>query len=134
MSWAAAPPSGIPWVLPATDWSGPWPGYWKPRTPAGGWPMPAAAADRGLPPASKGKCDGFVKSPISSLRCIPSEFHVLYVRCIPRDLRRLDLELFTLPSQTDFLRKYQILGVRNKVLSSGFQSLISDLYFLVSSF
>src|SRR6056297_91036 len=52
--------------------------------------------------------DGFVKSPISSLRCIPSEFHVLYVRCIPRYLRRLDLELFTLPSQTDFLRKYQL--------------------------
>ena len=45
------------------------------------------------------KNDGFVKRPISSLRCIPSEFHVLYVRCIPRDLRRLDLELFTLPSE-----------------------------------
>ena len=39
--------------------------------------------------------DGFVKSPISALRCIPSEFYVLYVRCIPRDLRRLDLKLFT---------------------------------------
>src|SRR6056297_527189 len=103
MSWAAAPPSGIPWVLPATDWSGLWPGYWKPRTPAGGWPMAAAAADRGWLPSSKGKGDGFVKSPISSLRCIPSEFHVLYVRCIPRDLRRplilKGLELFTLPSE-----------------------------------
>jgi len=48
--------------------------------------------------------DGFVKSPISALRCISRNFTYSYVRCIPRNLRRLDLELFSLPSKIDFLR------------------------------
>jgi hypothetical protein len=47
--------------------------------------------------------DGFGKCAISALLCIPTEFHVLDVRCIHRDLRRLDLELFALPAQIDFL-------------------------------
>jgi hypothetical protein len=43
--------------------------------------------------------DGFVKNPISALRFIPRHCGVRQVRLIPRDLRRLDLELFSLPSQ-----------------------------------
>jgi len=45
-------------------------------------------------------CDDFVKSPISLLRCIPRHYDVLLVRIILRDLRRLELELFTLSSLT----------------------------------
>ena len=48
------------------------------------------------------KIDGFVKSPTSTLRCIPCHCYVLYVRLIPRNLRALNLELFTLPSKSDF--------------------------------
>jgi len=51
--------------------------------------------------------DGFVKSPTSALRCIPRHYDVLYVRLIPRNLRALNLELFTLPTKSDFLRKRQ---------------------------
>jgi len=50
--------------------------------------------------------DGFVKSPTSALRCIPRHCDVLYVRLIPRNLRALNLELFTLPSKYDFLRDF----------------------------
>ena len=53
------------------------------------------------------KVDGFVKSPTSALRCIPRHCDVLYVRLIPRNLRALNLELFTLPSKSDFLRDRQ---------------------------
>jgi len=48
--------------------------------------------------------DGFVKSPTSVLRCIFRHCGVPYVRLIPQDLRALNLELFTLPSESDFLR------------------------------
>ncbi len=47
-------------------------------------------------------CDGFVKSPTSALRCILRHCSVLYVRIIPQDLRALNLDLFTLPSNFDF--------------------------------
>src|SRR6056297_1096525 len=57
----------------------------------------------------------FLGSPISALRCISRNFTYSYVRCIPRDLRRLDLELFSLPSQIDFLRVHQRrLGLKSK--------------------
>jgi len=52
-------------------------------------------------------CDGFVKSPTSALRCILRHCSVLYVRFVPQDLRALNLELFTLPSNFDFLRDCQ---------------------------
>ena len=48
--------------------------------------------------------DGYIKSPTSALRCIPRHCDVLYVRLIPRNLRALNLKLFTLPSKSDFLR------------------------------
>ena len=51
--------------------------------------------------------DGFVKSPTSALRCILRHCSVLKVRLIPQDLRALNLELFTLPSNFDFLRDHQ---------------------------
>jgi acyl carrier protein len=55
-------------------------------------------------------CDGFLKSPISALRCIPHHCGVRKVRLILRNLRRLELELFTLPSKADFLRDQHIKG------------------------
>jgi hypothetical protein len=48
--------------------------------------------------------DGFVKSPNSLLRCILRFFMVRYVQIITQDLRALNLELFSLPSEIDFLR------------------------------
>src|SRR6056297_1574671 len=58
----------------------------------------------------------FPGSPISALRCIPRNFTYSYVRCIPRDLRRprilKGLELFALPSQSDFLRMHQGLKIQ----------------------
>jgi hypothetical protein len=54
------------------------------------------------------KFDGFVKSPTSALRCIPRHCDVRQVRLIPRNLRALNLKLFTLPSNFDFLRVYQV--------------------------
>jgi hypothetical protein len=42
------------------------------------------------------------------LRCILRHCDVLSVRLIPQDLRALNLELFTLPSGFDFLRKDQV--------------------------
>ena len=53
--------------------------------------------------------DGFVKSPTSALRCILRHCRVLYVPLIPQDLRALNLELFTLPWDFDFLRVYHHL-------------------------
>jgi hypothetical protein len=52
----------------------------------------------------KSKLDGFGKSPTSALRRISRHCDVLSVRLIPRNLRALNLELFTLPSKSDFLR------------------------------
>ena len=52
--------------------------------------------------------DSFVKSPTSALRCILSHCSVLYVRFVPQDLRALNLDLFTLPSDFDFLRIHQL--------------------------
>ena len=43
--------------------------------------------------------DELFGSPISALRCIPHHCGVRKVRLILRDLRRLELELFTLPSK-----------------------------------
>ena len=51
---------------------------------------------------------GFVKNPTSSLRYIPRHCGVLYVRLIPRNLRALNLKLFTLPLSFDLFRFYQI--------------------------
>jgi hypothetical protein len=55
----------------------------------------------------KPRIDGFVKSPTSALRCILRHCSVPYVRLIPQDLRALNLKLFTLPSNFDFLRVHQ---------------------------
>jgi len=54
--------------------------------------------------------DGFVKSPTSALHCIHRHCDVLYVRLIPQNLRALNLELFTLPSKSDFLQDRQLLN------------------------
>ncbi len=51
--------------------------------------------------------DGFVKSPIGAKRCIPHHCGVRKVRLILRDLRRLELVLFSLPSKAEFLRDLQ---------------------------
>ena len=56
------------------------------------------------------RLDGFVKSPTSALRCILRHCSVLYVPFVPQDLRALNLELFTLLSDFDFLRDYQTLS------------------------
>ena len=50
--------------------------------------------------------DDFVKSPNSALLCTLRHFSVLSVRLIPQDLRALNLELFALPSNFDFLRDH----------------------------
>ena len=48
--------------------------------------------------------DGFVKSPNSLLRSILRFFMVRLVQIITQDLRASNLELFSLPSEIDFLR------------------------------
>ena len=48
--------------------------------------------------------DGFVKNPNFLLRCIPRCFSVRQVLIIARDLRASNLEFFSLPSRSDFLR------------------------------
>jgi hypothetical protein len=48
--------------------------------------------------------DGFINSPTSVLRRTLRHCDVLSVRLIPQDLHALNLDLFTLPSNTDFLR------------------------------
>jgi len=58
--------------------------------------------------------DGFVKSPNSLLRYILRFFKVRQVRIITQDLRALPIfirlvELFSLPSESDFLRFHQWL-------------------------
>jgi hypothetical protein len=52
--------------------------------------------------------DSFVKSPTSALCCILRHCSVLYVRFVPQDLRALNLDLFTLPSDFDFFRIDQL--------------------------
>ena len=58
------------------------------------------------------KIDGFVKSPASVLHCILRHCGVALVRLIPQDLRALNLELFTLPSNLDFLQNHQIYAAQ----------------------
>jgi hypothetical protein len=53
--------------------------------------------------------DGFVKSPSTVLRCTSVIAAYEKVRLIPSVLRALYLELFTLPSNFDFLRLHQYL-------------------------
>jgi hypothetical protein len=48
--------------------------------------------------------DGFVKSPTSALCCISQSFNVRKVRLIITKFARLEFELFTKPSKSDFLR------------------------------
>jgi hypothetical protein len=48
--------------------------------------------------------DGFVKSPTSALCCIPQSFNVRKVRLMIAKFARLEFELFTKPSTSDFLR------------------------------
>jgi len=54
---------------------------------------------------SKVNFDGFVKSPTSLLRFIPSFFNVRQVRLIAEDSRASNLKLFTLPSKFDFFTR-----------------------------
>jgi len=54
--------------------------------------------------------DGFVKSPISALRFISCSLRRTKVRLIPRNSRRLKLELFTLPSQFWLFTKSSMLN------------------------
>jgi hypothetical protein len=49
------------------------------------------------------KHDGFVKNLNSALRCILHFFKVQYVRIITQDLRALNLELFSLPKESEVL-------------------------------
>ncbi|MEZ4552150.1 MAG: hypothetical protein R2874_17250 [Desulfobacterales bacterium] len=51
--------------------------------------------------------DGFVKSPEFFVALHPRCFSVRQVRIIAQDLRASNLELFSLPSKSDFLRFYQ---------------------------
>ena len=51
--------------------------------------------------------DDFVGSPTSVLRCTLRHRDVLSVRLTPQELRALNLELFTLSSNSDFLRDYR---------------------------
>lgn len=48
--------------------------------------------------------DGSVKSPNSALCFILQSFNVLYVRLMIPKLARLEFELYTKPSELDFLR------------------------------
>jgi hypothetical protein len=51
--------------------------------------------------------DGFVKSPSAALRFAFVVAAYQQVRLAPQVLRALHMELFTLPSQSDFLRDHQ---------------------------
>ena len=46
--------------------------------------------------------EDLAKSSIFALHCIPRNFTYVYIRFIPRDWRRLDLELFVLFSKATF--------------------------------
>jgi len=52
--------------------------------------------------------DGLVKSPTSALCCISQSFNVRKVRLMITKFARLEFELFTKPSKSDFLRVHQI--------------------------
>ena len=56
------------------------------------------------------KFDGSVKSPTSALCCISQSFNVRNVRFMITKFARLEFELFTKPSKSDFLRVHQIWG------------------------
>ncbi|MDY6822661.1 MAG: hypothetical protein SWH68_02525, partial [Thermodesulfobacteriota bacterium] len=58
--------------------------------------------------------DGFVKSPISVLRCIPRHCGVRQVRLIPRDLRALILNFLLCRPKSDFLRDYLLWASKEK--------------------
>gem|GEM_PF-3968825 len=53
------------------------------------------------------KDDGLVKSPTSALCCISQSFNVRKVRLMITKFVRLEFELFTKPSKSDFLRVCQ---------------------------
>jgi hypothetical protein len=55
------------------------------------------------------KLDGFVKSPTSALCCISQSFNVRKVLLMITKFARLEFELFTKLSKSDFLRVYQNL-------------------------
>jgi hypothetical protein len=48
--------------------------------------------------------DGFVKSPTSALCCISQSFNVRKVRLMITKFARLEFELFTKPSKSNFLQ------------------------------
>jgi hypothetical protein len=50
--------------------------------------------------------DGLIKSPTSALCCISQSFNVLKVRLMITKFTRLEFELFTKPSKSDFLRDH----------------------------
>ena len=58
------------------------------------------------------KIDGLVKSPTSALRFILRHCSVLKVRLIPQDLRALNLDLLTKPSEFEPSISRQIFKVR----------------------
>ena len=53
------------------------------------------------------KIDGLVKSPTPALCYISQSFNVRSVRLIITKFARLEFELFTRPSKSDFLRIHQ---------------------------
>ena len=55
--------------------------------------------------------DGLVKSPTSALCCISQSFNVRKVRLMITKFARLEFELFTKPSKSDFLQVHHLLGV-----------------------
>jgi len=60
--------------------------------------------------------DGFVKSPTSALCCISQSFNARKVRLMITKFARLEFELFTKPSKSDFLRVHQILENQDRFL------------------
>jgi hypothetical protein len=65
-----------------------------------------------LPVCGKLNLDGFIKSPTSALCCISQSFNVRKVRLMITKFARLEFELFTKPSKSDFLRVHQTLERR----------------------
>jgi hypothetical protein len=63
--------------------------------------------------------DGFVKSSTSALCCISQSFNVRKVRLMITKFARLEFELFTKPSKSDFLRvHYYSLTVESNNVES----------------
>jgi hypothetical protein len=62
------------------------------------------------------KFDGLVKSPTSGLCCISQSFNVRKVRLMITKFARLEFELFTKPSKSDFLRVNQgLVSIKNVI-------------------